>query len=235
MPRLTGMNRRGALNPPRKTRLPCTEAGQATPSGGQPVRRSPTTGTPSSGLPPEDLDWEDPQLMADSPPNPCQPGYYMGPTTSRLIAGAGVEEMEDLNDPWGGGSAESAAGTSRRQDGPADQQMALLRDENRHLQEDVNDLRQCATQWGRPGAPAYHPDPDCYSIPQPPGWQPLGQGPVRDWDADEPPAFLSARPVLMKLPEPFEGEHDDMDRSSATATRTSKCFTTNSEGCHHSW
>ncbi len=25
------------------------------------------------------------------------------------------------------------------------------------------------------------------------------------------PAFLSARPIIMKLPEPFEGEHDNMD------------------------
>ncbi len=64
----------------------------------------------------------------------------------------------------------------------------------------------------RPGAPLYRPDPDHYSIPQPPGWAPPGNGPVGDWDADEPPAFLQARPVIMKLLEPFEGEHDDMDR-----------------------
>ncbi len=91
------------------------------------------------------------------------------------------------------------------------QQVALLRDENLCLHNDVADLRQCAMQRGRPGAPAYHPDPDHYSIPCPPGWAPPGNGPIGDWDADKPPAFLSSRPIIMKLPKPFEGEHDDMD------------------------
>ncbi len=91
--------------------------------------------------------------------------------------------MGDLNDPWAGGAL---AQPGDRMD-QLIQQVALLRDENRRLQDNVTDLRQHATQRGRPGAPAYHPDPDRYSIPRPPGWQPLGQGPVGDWDANEPP------------------------------------------------
>ncbi len=165
------------------------------------------------GYDPDNPNWEDPQPLADSPPNPRRPGYYMGQMTSRLIAGAGEGggDMGDVADPWAGG-------VPRQPPLPADrtdqliQQMALLRDENLRLQNDVADLRQQATQWGRPGAPAYRPDLDRYSIPRPPGWAPPGDGPVGDWDANEPPAFLQSRPVIMKLPEPFEGEHDDMDR-----------------------
>ncbi len=92
------------------------------------------------------------------------------------------------------------------------QQVALLQDENLRLHNDVADLRQRANQRGRPGAPPYRPDPDHYSIPRPPGWGPPGHGPIGEWDATKLPAFLQSRPVIMKLPEPFEGEHDDMDR-----------------------
>ncbi len=170
------------------------------------------------GYNPKDLNWEDPQPLADSPPNPRRPGYYPGPTTSRLIAGAGQGEAEmgDAEDLWGNNAPQQPlpqppAPPQDRTD-QLIQQVALLRDENLRLQNDIADLRQCATQQGRPGAPAYHPDPDHYSIPRPPGWAPPGNGPVGDWDADKPPAFLSARPIMMKLPEPFEGEHDNMDR-----------------------
>ncbi len=142
----------------------------------------------------------------------------MGPATSRLIAGAGEGEadMGDVEDPWGGGAP--AQPLAPPPVPPPDrvaqliQQMALLRDENLQLHNDVADLWRNANQRGRPGAPAYHPDPDHYSIPRPPGWAPPGNGPVRDWDANKPPAFLLSRPIIMKLPEPFEGEHDDMDR-----------------------
>ncbi len=121
--------------------------------------------------------------------------------------------MGDVEDPWGGGApAQPPAPPPEDRMDQLIQQVALLWDENLRLQNDVTDLRQRATQRGRPGAPAYAPDPDHYSIPRPPGWLPPGQGPVGDWDADEPPGFLSARPIMMKLPEPFEGEHDDMDR-----------------------
>ncbi len=92
------------------------------------------------------------------------------------------------------------------------QQMAQLRNKNQQLNNDLDNLRQRTQQRGRPGALPYRPDPDQYSIPRPPGWAPPGQGPVGDWDADELPAFLGVRLLLMKVPEPFEGEHDDMER-----------------------
>ncbi len=170
------------------------------------------------GYNPEDANWEDPRPLADSPPNPRQPGYYTGPTTSRLIAGAGAgeDDMGDAADPWGnnapGPPPVPLANPPQDRTDQLIQQVALLWDENLRLHNDIADLRQCATQWGRPGAPAYRPDLDHYSNPQPPGWAPPGQGPVGDWDADEPPTFLAARPIMMKLPKPFEGEHDDMDR-----------------------
>ncbi len=120
--------------------------------------------------------------------------------------------MGDINGPWNEGAPGPATDPPIDRTEQLIQQMALLHDENWRLQEDTTDLRQHANQRGRPGAPTYRPDPDHYSIPRPPGWGPPGQGPVGEWDANEPPAFLSARPILMKLPEPFEGEHDDMDR-----------------------
>ncbi len=33
-----------------------------------------------------------------------------------------------------------------------------------------------------------------------------------EWDTDDMPAFLGVKPILMKIPELFEGDHDDMDR-----------------------
>ncbi len=157
----------------------------------------------------------EPRPMADSPPNPRHPGYYTGPTTSRLIAGAGPGEVDmgDVTDPWNQQAPQQPLAPQQPPAPPQDrteqllQQVALLRDENLRLQNNVTDLQQRANQRGRPGAPPYRPNPDRYSIPRPPG-----QGPVGDWDADEPPAFLQSRPVIMKLPEPFGEEHDNMDR-----------------------
>ncbi len=157
--------------------------------------------------------------MADSPPNPRYLGYYSGPATTRLIAGAGPGEadMEDVANTWDNHAPQPPA-PEQPPPPPPDrtdqliQQVALLRDENLRLQNDVADLRQRANQRGRPGAPPYRPDPDHYSIPRPPGWMPPGQGPIGEWDDNDPPAFLTSRPIIMKLPEPFAGEHDDMDR-----------------------
>ncbi len=82
------------------------------------------------GYQPEDADWEDPQPMADSPPNPRQPGYYTGPTTSRLITGTGVEDMGDLNDLWGAGALNQPPAPPIDRTDQLIQQVALLRDEN---------------------------------------------------------------------------------------------------------
>ncbi len=101
------------------------------------------------GYRPEDVGWEDPQPMADLPPNPHFPGYYMGPTTSRLIAGAGAEgEMGDVEDPWGMGVPNQPPPGGPPQDRMDQliQQVALLWDENLQLHNDIVDLRQCATQ-----------------------------------------------------------------------------------------
>ncbi len=56
------------------------------------------------GFHPEETTWNDPRPMADSPLNLWFPGYYSGPATSRLIAGAGPGEVDmgDVADPWGG-------------------------------------------------------------------------------------------------------------------------------------
>ncbi len=123
------------------------------------------------GFHPEETTWNDLRPMNNSPPNPRIPGFYSGPRTSRLIAGAGAGEtdMGDVEDPWGGGAPAQPPAPPLVP--PPDrlaqlmQQMALLWDENLRLHNDVADLRQHANQRGRPGAPTYTPDPDHYSIP----------------------------------------------------------------------
>ncbi len=76
--------------------------------------------------------------------------------------------MGDVADPWAGGAPQQPPVPPQAP--PPDrmdqliQQVALLWDENLHLHNDVADLRQRAAQQGRPGAPAYRPDPDHYSI-----------------------------------------------------------------------
>ncbi len=102
--------------------------------------------------------------------------------------------MEDAEDPWG----DNMPGPPLVP--PPDplcdrmdqliHQVALLQDENLRLHNNIMDLRQCANQRGRPGAPAYHPDLDHYLIPRLPSWAPPGNRPVGDWDANEPPTFL---------------------------------------------
>ncbi len=79
--------------------------------------------------------------MADSPPNPRYPGYYSGPATTRLLAGAGPGEadMEDVANAWGNQAPQPPV-PEQPPPPPPDrtdqliQQMALLRDENLRLQ-----------------------------------------------------------------------------------------------------
>ncbi len=103
----------------------------------------------------EDVNWKDPRPLADSPLNPRIPGFYSGPKTSRLVAGAGAGEadMGDVADPWGGGSptATTRHCSNRLLRHPIEwdqliQQVALLRDENLQLHNDVADLQQRMNQ-----------------------------------------------------------------------------------------
>ncbi len=97
------------------------------------------------GFHPEDANWEDPQPMRDSPPNPRYPGFYSGPMTSRLIAGAGPGGgMEEAEDPWGnntpGPPPVPLVNPPQDRTDQLIQQAALLRDENLQLHNDVADL-----------------------------------------------------------------------------------------------
>ncbi len=116
-----------------------------------------------------------------------------------------MEGLEEINDGW-----DAPQPTMEERVNQLMQQMVNLRGENAQLCNEVQDLRQ--GNRGQPGAPPYRPDPDYYSIPRPPGWGPPGQGPIGEWNQADTPAFLGVKPILMKVPNPFEGEHDDMDR-----------------------
>ncbi len=75
--------------------------------------------------------------------------------------------MGEAEEPWGNNVPAQVPTPPLPQDRTDQliQQVALLWDENLCLHNDVADLRQHAAQRGRPGAPAYHPDPDRYLIP----------------------------------------------------------------------
>ncbi len=116
------------------------------------------------GFHPEEIGWGEPRPMADSPPNLRYPGYYSGPATTRLIAGAGPGEadMEDVAHAWGDQVPQQPPAPQQPTAPPPDnrtdqliRQVTLLRDENLRLQNDVADLRQRANQRGRPRAPPY--------------------------------------------------------------------------------
>ncbi len=101
------------------------------------------------GFHPEETMWGDPRPMADSPPNPRNPGFYLGPATSRLIAGAGPGEVDmgDVADPWGGQAPQQPPALQQPAALPPDNrtdqliwQVALLRDENLRLHNNVADL-----------------------------------------------------------------------------------------------
>ncbi len=119
--------------------------------------------------------------------------------------------MVDMNEGWGGLVPPIQQTMEERLD-QLTWQMMLLQDENNQLQHDLTDIRQRGQTRGLPGPPPYCPDPNQYSVPRPPNWTPLGQGPISNWDIDDKPAFLGIKPILIKTPKPFKGEHDDMDR-----------------------
>lgn len=52
-----------------------------------------------------------------------------------------------------------------------------------------------------------------FSVPRLPSWDgPPDHGPVGSWNADHPPAMAGIKPILMKTPTLFKGDHDDIDR-----------------------
>ncbi len=63
--------------------------------------------------------------------------------------------MGDINGPWNETALRPLNASPEDRTEQLIQQMALLCDENRRLQDDITDLRQHANQRGRPGAPAY--------------------------------------------------------------------------------
>ncbi len=123
-----------------------------------------------------------------------------------------MEGMEEINNGWGGPQQPQPPPQPTMEEwlNQLMQQVVNLRTENAQMRNEVQDLRQ--GNRGRPGALPYRPDPNYYSIPRPPGWGPPPNGPMGEWDANDTPAFLGVKPTLMKTPEPFEGEHNDMDR-----------------------
>ncbi len=120
-----------------------------------------------------------------------------------------MEGLEEINEGWDAPQPPPQP-TMEEWVNQLMQQMVNLRGENAQLRNEVQDLRQ--GNRGQPRAPLYQPDPDYYSILRPSGWGPLPNRPMGEWDAADAPTFLGVKLILMHTPEPFEGEHDDMDR-----------------------
>lgn len=90
------------------------------------------------------LYWGTPHPLPDQPPtrNPRMRGYR-GPTTSRLIAGAGpgMEGLEEINEGWVGPQQPPLL-TMEEQVNQLMQQVVNLQGENAQLCNEVQDLRQ---------------------------------------------------------------------------------------------
>ncbi len=87
--------------------------------------------------------------LPDLPPNPRCPGFYLGPSMSRLLAGARPGEMEEGMNPLWGDTAPRQLAPMAPPDDPNQvhllqliAQMAQLQNENVQLQGDIDDLQQ---------------------------------------------------------------------------------------------
>lgn len=109
--------------------------------------------------------------------------------------------------------------------------MALLRQENDRLQEDLRAAKKKALDQGRPPCPG--PCHDHYSVPRAPdfGGGP-GPGPTGTWNRDRPLEFVNVKPVLMKTLKPFEGKHNDIERFLRDCTQYFKTFRLHYQGMH---
>lgn len=64
-----------------------------------------------------------------------------------------------------------------------------------------------------------------FSVPRPPGYHgPPPNRPVRTWNAADPPALTGIKPILMKPPAPFKGDHDDIERFLGDCTMYFEIF-----------
>ncbi len=150
--------------------------------------------------------------LPDSPPV-CTGGYrgrgirqhrYVGRGTSRIIVGAGDEPM-----PQAGGSGEAAEPTLEELLTQAQTQLAQMQDMETQLRAELETAQRRNDERGRQPRPG--PWADMYSVPRPPRWTgPPGMGPTGDWDANA--AMLGVKPILMKPPTLFKGDHDDIER-----------------------
>ncbi len=165
-----------------------------------------------------------PAPLPDSPPshpgfysgprseNPKYPGYYTGPWTSRRIVGAN-SEMEGQEAGGSGTCGGAPPGlTTEERLVQAHDQIAQMCTEYNQLQAELDQARQPAPDRGRPGRPPYRPDPDNFSIPRPPGYAPPEQGSIGSWNKDSSPPFLGVKPIIVKVPSPFVGAHNDIQR-----------------------
>ncbi len=94
----------------------------------------------------------------------------------------------------------------------AQEQIVRMCAQEEQLREELQKMKGKEPNWGRPSCPPYQPDQDRFSVPRPPGYDPPDQGPVGAWDTDAMHSFLSIKPILVKTPTLFKGEHDDIDQ-----------------------
>lgn len=128
----------------------------------------------------------------------------------------------------GGGQAEMDKQRIARIEG----QMAILRDENFHLQHDLEAAKKKKLDpQGRP--PRLGPHANNFSIPHPPdGGGPLPFRPVGRWSPDQPLHFINVKPILMKVSRTFKGKHDDIERFLGDCMQYFETFKYHYQGIH---
>ncbi len=156
--------------------------------------------------------------LPNSPLNPRCPGYYPGPQTSRLVAGAGQgEEMGRIEWPQAGPEV-----TTEQRLQQAQTQIAQMCDVENQLRAQLEEARQQPEpERGRQPHPG--PQADMYSVPRPPGWTgPPGTGPAGIYK--ECAAMMGVKSILMKTPRPFSGTHADIEQFLGDCTMYFEAF-----------
>ncbi len=112
-----------------------------------------------------------------------------------------------------GGLGEVPAPTAEERLQQAHDQITQMHAQQNQLQQELDVLRKGkGVNQGRLSWPPYCPNRDRFSIPWPLQYDPPNEGPVGMWNEGMPPPFLGVKPILLKLPTLFKGEHDDIDQ-----------------------
>ncbi len=126
---------------------------------------------------------------------------------SRLVAAA----VEDDN-MGAGGLREAPAPTIEQRLQQSQDQVTQMHAQCLWLQQELEDLKKGKeTERGHRRPPG--PPNNKFSVPRPTGYKgPPPQGPSGNWGIDNIPPFMGIKPLLMRTPVLFKGNHDNIEQ-----------------------